>query len=732
MSQANERTISNKIVSEPAAEPGVITSPGPTTGPLTNRLARSVLAWGQHELSTWRAIFRGPAPFALLLATLLLLAIAWQNPFAYTVDSSTDLNLDQPFLQNFNDIENSLPKYQGEWYRWSRGEGRLVFPGAGRRDYQLQLNMAAGPNPNQSFTILAGEQQIASGKLEPGQKTYVYNLPAGAITSRTGDISLTIRTTAFTPKGDRRELGFVFYSARIDPQPAGLIVPPPAYLGLLVGLVMLAYALLARAGFRAWRAVGGAGFGALLLGYGIFNPASRAWLVLGALPLAFAFGWAIFMMVLLSAPLRRVWSNGWETRWTLAIFGLALAVRLGGLLHPFAFHGPNEVDIGFHVHRMAAFWDGHLWWDKIVSTEWGSRPTYYPMTVYFLAGLFQWWIPDRFLLLQVWMNTFEASRVLLVFYLVKRVTGDGRSAVLAAFFMAALPVNMLSLAWGQVANLFAEWLVLVSLCLAVVKWQQLCQPVYFGLLTFTLFASFIVHPGEVVLAGLVFVVFGGIMWLKQGGQQAKFFLAAYFLAILLAVASYHWITVRDMLPEALKSLQGTATTESSGSSSVRFHTGGSVEDPRLGFTFRYGVKSLPEIVLEGVKGFGREARIYFDLFPVLMLPWALWWLWRSGQSGEIYDPLKQRLRWAGVIWLVTGIIFALVGMFLNLYVRYSLFMLPFIAIGAGLFLGRLWQRQAQQNRGWTALALIFALASWVALGTLSTFYDRLIYYLHGA
>ena len=740
MSQVNK--ILNPIVTELEATPETATLPlsAPPAANLGARLWQAVVGWGREEWQQWRRAFSGLAIYVLLLASLILLSLAWQSPFSYTLDTSTALNLDQPFMHNFNAIENTDPKtLKGNWFRWSKGEGTLAFAGVGRRDYSVQLNVAGSANPDPAYSLYANTQLIAQGKLEPGQKTYQFNVPASAISNKDGDLILTLKVPEFNPdKSDVRSLGFAFFSAKIEATSDGLILPPPNQLAALLGVILLAYVLLARAGFQTWRAAGGAGVLTLALTYGISTPGVRPWLTIFGTQLAFAFGWAVLMLVLLAIPMRRVWSNRWESRWALAIFGLALAVRLGGMLHPQAYHAVNEVDMGFHVNQMAVFWDAHLWWHKITSGEWGNRETYYPVTTYFLTGLFQWLISDRFLLLLVWMQTFEASRILLIYYLVKKTTGDGRSAVLAGFFMAVLPVNMLSLAWGQVANLFAEWLVLVALCLIVVKWDELRKPVYFAILTLTLLASFITHPGEVGISGLVFLLIGVVLWRRLGWRKSRLYLGIYILSVVLALASYHWMTVRDMVPEALDSisakLNGTSVVSAvdpDAKTPTGIRVGGSVDDPGLGLPISY-VHSLPEAVVEGFKGFWHEIRVYFDFFPVLMLPWALWWLWRTGRSSDEWSPFKQRLFWTGVVWTGVAIIFALVGLFLNLYVRYSLFMLPFVAIGAGLFLGRFWQRQRSAGQSWVALFLIFAFGSWIAFGTLTVFYDRLIYYLHGA
>ncbi len=705
---------------------------------------------------SWRRVLATPAPFVLLLVGLLALGLAWQTPFSYTLDSGGPLSLDQPFFRNFNSLENTVPKgNQGEWFRWSKGEGSLDFPGVGRRAYRVQFNLFADLNPNKKYTLYANTQKIAEGVLEPGVKTYTFEIPASAISYKDGGLRLGLQMESFRPKevlkgsSDPRELGFALFSARLEAVGGGPVAPPLTHLGWLLGTIMLAYLIIAGAGLATWKAAGAAAILGAIPVYIIATP-SRIWLTLYSPELAFAFGWALLMVIIAAIFMRKVWTAGFEQSWVLAIFGLALALRLAGLLHPQALNNPSGgapvIDLGFHLNRFRALWDSGLWWDKIESAEWGGRLTYYPHATYLMMGLFQWLIPDRKLLILVWMATLESSRILLLFYLVKKTIGDGRSAIIAAFLIAALPVNTLSLAWGQAANLFGEWLITVALCIAVVKWEQLRKPGYFAILTATLLASFIVHPGEVLLSGVVFGLAGGLLFIRPTSRkQAKYFLMAYGLAIILAFASYHWVTVQEMIPQALSGATANPNKPKG------FRTGGSVADPRLPFVIKEGIQSVPEMLYEGALGFWREARIYYYFFPILLFGGAVvsgqWSVVSSRrrktedgrpkkhsvlspQSSVLFPPTSV-LGWFGLAWAITGVLFAIVGLLLSLYVRYSLFMLPYIAVGSGVFLGGLWRRQAEIGRGWAAAFLTCALLAFFGISTLALFFDRMIYLYHG-
>ncbi|MEI6046662.1 MAG: hypothetical protein WCS37_20100, partial [Chloroflexota bacterium] len=466
-------------------------------------VTRSFFGWLTNEWQMWRQALTSPALLVLLVGSLLVLGLAWQVGFSYKLDSEQSYQLDQPFLANFNSIEKT-PKEQPAqfYYRWSKGSARLTFPGIGKHDYLIKVRMANEPNPSSAYTIYANETMIAAGEFLPGANDYEFKIPALSITGKDGNLDLRFEVKSFQPKGDPRQLGFVLISAELEAAGSSFVIPPLEQVAYLVGVILLAYLICARAGFNGWLAAGVGGFIALALAYGVARPGARIWLAVFSPQLVFAFGVALFGLALVDVPLRRVWGVRRERAWVLTIFGLSLAIKLAGTLHPQIF----MVDLGFHYNNFSALWDNQEWFRKIKSAEWGSRETFYPPTTYLFAGLFQWLVPDRLLLLKLWMCIVESTRCLLVYYLVKRTLGDGRMAIIAAFMMAVLPVAVISLSFAQAANLFGEWLILAILCLVIVKYEQLRRPPYFIALTFLLLVAFVQHPGVILLSGSVFLL----------------------------------------------------------------------------------------------------------------------------------------------------------------------------------------------------------------------------------
>jgi hypothetical protein len=507
----------------------------------------------------------------------------------------------------------------------------------------------------------------------------------------------------------------------------GFTIPSVLQLGYLLAAVLLVYIIVARAGFGGWVSAGIATFVLAILVYIVATPA-RPWLTIFSDRLAFALFLSLLALVMLDIPLRLVWDNRSERAWVLAIFGLSLAVRFAGTLHPHI----QMVDIGFHYNRFMLLWEQGQFFQKIESAEWGSRETYYPTTQYFVMGLFRWLIPDVMQLQKFWLCAFDASRALLVYYLIKRAVGDGRAGVIGAFLMAVLPVALISVGFGQVSNLYGEWLVLVTLCLVVVKYKQLNRWPYFAILTLTLLAAFIQHPGVIVLSGVVFLAIALLFTLKTR-PGVKWLWLAYFLALALSIGIYHRVTLVEMVPQALDTITGKTQPVNKGNDTQKpklIYVGGSVDDRRLDLK-RTPVNNFNDWLTGGLTGFWAEARAYYNVVPLLMVPWAFWWLHRSSRPGSLpvndrdtgrfLEP-RRRLFWSGIGWFGTAAVFALLGWTINLYVRYSLFMLPFVAVGAGIFLSRLWQRQ-----GLAVKVLVVAICLFLEVASLALWYDRIIF-----
>jgi hypothetical protein len=692
----------------------------------SNKIRLWLVSSWRDEMSLWRKALSAPALYLLALVTVGVFVLAWQPGWNYNLDQNSHFRLDEPFVSKFNGREPTNPTPNVPNSRWTRGESYLNFMGVGKHEYGLRLKLQPGgnPNPNLDLYVYANETLIGYYKIDSGKVDYDFVIPASAITGIYGDLRLTLKTTPFYPPDDPRELGLVFWGAEITAMGTSFTLPPVTQLLYLLTTVLLTYLIVTRAGFNGWVGFGTGATVLVVMAYVIATPA-RPWLTIFSAKLSFAFFLALLALALLDLPMRSVWQYRWERAWVLSFFGLALAIRFGGTLHPHI----QMTDMGFHYNHFQMLWDKGLFFQKIQSAEWGGKETYYPTTGYFMMGLFQWLIPDVNLLQKFWMTAFDTSRALLAFYLVKKTVGDGRAAVFAAFFMVTIPVAWISIGFGQVSNMYGEWLMMVALCLVVVKYKQLNRPFYFVILTLTLLASFMQHPGVTILSGAVFLLFALVQWFRER-NGTKFLGLAYLLALVLSIAIYHRQTLVEMIPQALDTISskvsGTATTTKGN----LLYVGGSVADPRLGL-IRKPVNNFGDWLWGGLSGFWAEGQVYFNLIPLIFALWALWWLWNNGKNGllpvETEDNIefqegRGRLLRVSLSWYAIASLFAILGWITNLYVRYSLFALPVVAVGAGIFSSRLWKRQ-----GWSGKLLVLLIALFFVITILALWYDRVIF-----
>lgn len=688
-------------------------------------------------------------PLALFLGTVILFALVWQVPFNYKIDPERDTHLDEPFLQNFHAVEpaNGTSEANPFYYRWSKGEGRLTFPGIGRNSYQLKITLTANLNPNPQFQLYANETRIGGVyTVAEGIQTFEFDIPAEAIQGRSGDLTVFVQFTPFNPRGDPRTLGFAFLSAEISGSGSFPLIPAVNQMAYLLVTVLLVCAIVLISGGTALAASITGGIFALILAWVVVS--ARAWLTVFSERMVFALFLSLLAVTIFisiawlirkfltgrSSVSGHPLSNGWS--WAISIFGLALAVRFGGMIYP----GMFSVDIGFHVNNYTALWENGEIFRKISSAEWGGRQTYYPPTSYIFAGLFRWLFEDTITLLRFWMCLLDSARALLIFFLVKRASGEARAGVISALLVVSMPVGLISVSFGQVAQLTGEFVALAILVMVVVYGHLLHKWQYFSPTLLLLIIAFVQHPGVILLTGLSFFVIAIVFFFrKREGNKAL--LVIFALALLISIGLYHRVTLVDMIPQAWQTLESKLSGKplpNEAPKPGKFLVGGSVNDLRLGLRQRW-VNDFGEFISGGLSGFWKEAQVYYQVIPLVFIPYALFRLFRQafgskGQRAEattndelpVTTPKDSSLRlaWASLAWISAVVIFAMVGLVLNLYVRYSLFLLPVVAACAGIALAQLWKR----GEFWGRL-LTVGICAFIFVSGLILYFDRVIYYI---
>jgi hypothetical protein len=290
-------------------------------------------------------------------------------------------------------------------------------------------------------------------------------------------------------------------------------------------------------------------------------------------------------------------------------------------------------------------------------------------------------------------------------------------------------MGVLVFSWGITSNLVGEWWASALLLTLAAGWQRLRRPAVAALAVVVATLALLAHPGILLLTGTwLAVLVGGLTvgWLMQRGRgdtetagrgrSLAALLAVVALATTLAFALFYRVDAAMMLEQGSTTLAQRLSGETPASDQPRrWRVSGSVDDRTLGLQARY-VTELARVPLAGLAGYAREAWAYYWGWPFLAA--GLGW-WTLGVS-----PASRRLRWLSLAWLATAGLFALAGLFLNLYVRYMLFLLPVICVLAGVGLDWL----ARRGRAGAAVTVVLLVAT--VLAGLWLWYQRIVFFFH--
>ena len=208
------------------------------------------------------------------------------------------------------------------------------------------------------------------------------------------------------------------------------------------------------------------------------------------------------------------------------------------------------------------------------------------------------------------------------------------------------------------------------------------------------------HPGEFVLtaatlAGAVALYGVAVRPRFRGAWPVLLGVAA--VAGALAFALLYRFVAADMLAKGADTIrQKLGGAPAPAGTPAGWRVGGAIDDPIIGLR-GYRVTTVPALIRGGLVGYWREAVGYYWLWPPLFALAGLSFM--RGTKGLV------RLRLASTLWWLVAALFALAGLLLNVYVRYAYYLLPVVAIGAGVTLARL-TRAGRWGQAVTALLLL--------------------------
>ncbi|MBI4671388.1 MAG: hypothetical protein HY741_06925 [Chloroflexi bacterium] len=626
---------------------------------------RNVLQFGKREC----APLLERELWFLILASLAIVIVAYQAPFRFELPLASPLGtpIDLPFVRGFYLGEHG----QDGTYRWTRGRGALTLDGIGSGvPLRLTFRALAWRPPNKDaahISVTMDGQELATYPGASDWKDYVVQIPAERNPDR---LKLTLNSTTFRSKVDARKLGIAVGGFQIEsPAVWAPTIPSPAQtlLVTLIAVGLYAVARQLRIGPRRafWIALACLLLPAALIAvarpfYTAFAP-NIIWLV------ALNYALALCAPFIAGGLFKRagVQLSPQEAQWLWLLFLVGFNLRWIAELYPTA----NFGDSLFHLHRLDAVAAGEIVFSSSSGAIGFEQTIPYPPGLYLLLTPFTMLLQNHIALLGTFVSLIDSLAALLIYLMVRKATDRPRAAWLAMALDLLLPIAVLNFAWAIYANLFAQAAFLLALTLWIFQSRHSTRSlnIFLGFTFFVMSLSHVTAP--MVLIGLYYSQF--IPSIVEG-------------------------TSNIMTARGARGDVGTALAT----------VGGGVKYPSVGLV-RVQVYSVPQWIEEGAKGLGREAWVYFALWTLVLAPFGYFLLQRTPRGRVL-----ATLGWAG---LAVGIFFALVGVILDVYVRYPLFLLPFVAMGSGVVLdalfrrGRLWALAAC---GLLALTAINSLLLW--------------------
>jgi 4-amino-4-deoxy-L-arabinose transferase-like glycosyltransferase len=222
------------------------------------RRARSRRPQHTAQGATALRLLRRDGPWLVLLWSVcgLLCWLVGSQPVAEPLAFDVERQPPQVQLRNFHGLERSAAGS----YRWAKPAAFFTLPTSAPGEYRIALVIGDAPavGTPRAARIYANGAEVATVPLTGSEQTVAFTYrytPAAWATSGTANHNLDIEliTTPFTPPGDDRALGVIFYRATVSPGAMPLALFGQLLPGFLI--VGLAYVGLRLARWRPWLAV---------------------------------------------------------------------------------------------------------------------------------------------------------------------------------------------------------------------------------------------------------------------------------------------------------------------------------------------------------------------------------------------------------------------------------------------------------------------------------------------
>lgn len=693
----------------------------------TNAPVRKI--WSGWAVLALRAIRKYTLWLGLLVG-LLALILAYQRPVYIDVGGEGD----EHFAAGFHKPESS-----GEaGFRWSMRQSAITLRGIGKplTTFPVKLQMSKGPRPDVvQVAVRANGHPLPPLTLTTESAAYTLTIDPSWV-DLSGDLRLDFSTTTYRPPNDRRDLGFILDFARVE-TPAGLTLPSlTQLLGLLLCGVVL-YVLLR----VVWLAPLPAGAAVLLflLAASAGIAFTRLFVTLFTTRLLFTLALALIFALLIETLVRLVaWAVGWRGRralpeWTWAglraIVIITVVLKVGGLLHPYAF----IIDAPFHFKYITYMAEGRDWeqyfgeslaLSVMPKEEWGSAKAFIPYSPFFyvVAAPLAWLPVPLAISVPVASGLAEALKGVLVF-LIGLALGRGRTPAAAARLAlgagavyAAIPATFLLQQWGNWPTQTSLWLLTFWVALTCLLWPRITQPLAWAASTVSLTLAMLAYTVSAVYTGLFvgFLVLAG--WIFSRQDRARWTAVALALAgaTLLAMLIYYGQYVGKILGETLPTF-GKAVEEQGKLTTLRpslwgfftDHLASAMQSYRLAIIYALGLAGAllfffgqRKVIVEGRQRVSQKRKHVYALAATGAKGWARSVPWQN--------------IWLGA-WLLTFPLFTLADFYVDQALKEFWYALPAVAfVGGGWLLTLL--LKGRSSRLYTLLAcLVAATLVWQSL-----------------
>jgi len=645
--------------------------------------------WAAWAAGWLRRVWQ-PLPLALLCGVLAFVLGCLALPQAWATTIQIGGGFDSPFLRGFHRAEFS-ELHQTD-FRWTEPRAEVLLPGVAQSVVGVRVH---GDTPDFPLTLTTGDTtyQLA---LRPGWQTI---LIAPAPDWR-GDVRIGLAAPAQTSPDDPRVRGVALSHISVSSRSGAVPLAQPLLLGLSTALAVLLVSATLR-GSRARLPL------ALLTGGGL--AVGSAWLL---------------------ASDQRMWLTSYSARWLLVLVlgmgiwagvqallhwlaqqqripadprirtSLAATAVLAGLLRYAALAYPlnHNSDLRYILGRTWMIRDGHFLTlflpnPALTPVQWEMDVTIPRSPFFYLLNVPMTFLPGRgsdALGMLAFSSVIDALAVVLVGLLVLHVGGGQRAAWAAAMLAATLPFGLqMIVSWGILPTLLAQMLAL----LAVYMWLELrpqlpTRPARL-IIAGVLALAFLAYPTALVFLGATGVLLVLMLAVRRDPATGPT-VQAGILATAIAMLLYYGWHMPALLNKTIPTLFGTASVASPTSPAER-----SISTLSLS-------RTLAAITTQPL-----------DKYGILLLIIAL-----SGIAMLLLRLRGTRV-YAGLVlaaWSLAYLPFALLDEYIvTLILKQVLWLLPMLAIFAGIPLGRM--QHSRAGRWLTAAVLLWT--GWQGLVLLS-------------